>query len=205
MPQVVRHLLVLLALATLGPPAGAQGRTATGGRTIIDRQYEVKSKLVLYLAISTQSVDQNANAETSDAPLRIAVIGEPSTKAEEAFNVTFTGTFNGRKIRWTSFATGQEFVTKSKEERDAWSVAYFLRGGSSEIDDNVDPVAEAYAGLPFLLITEQEDKFRRTAAINFYEDKAQNRMRVQLRTSTFESHGLKPAEKLLQLPGVLVY
>lgn len=190
---------MFVVFASLSSEAGAQGRT------VIDRQYEVKSKLVLYLAISTHTVDQNANTEESDAPLRIAVIGEPSTKAEEAFNATFTGTFNGRRISWTAFPTGRKFVTTSKDERDSWSVAYFLRGGSSEIDESVDPVAEAFSGRPFLLITEQEDKFRRSAAINFYEDKAQNRMRIQLRTSTFESHGLKPAEKLLQLPGVLVY
>jgi len=174
---------------------------------LIDKQYEIKVKYIYYLAAFIQP-KPTARDISKRNPVRIAIIGSGYANSiapvlnNSALKNLLHKYDDGTAIEWKGFKSAEDFLL----DAESCHVVYLLH------DNNIDKqlqkleISDEYkAGKPVLIVTEQADSFRKFAAINFYEERSADRIRIQLRKQSLEDRNLQADPKLLSLPGILTY
>lgn len=213
----MRRFLTICCAALMGvglvlhhsPDARAQQQPAPGAAA--NRQIDIKIRLVYYLAAFVKPAANSPAPAAKNAPIRIVVIGsklardrvlnQPALNQPTPDRAPLRNLNDGNvKVHWDGYPT----LDKLPDELTP-NVIYFLRDDPGIENQLLNLPARCRAPAEVLIITEQDDKFRKEAAVNLYEDKAANRIRIQLRKSSLEDRGLKADPQLLSLQGVLVY
>lgn len=209
--RVVRIALILLG--SLAPLPRAHAQTE-----FINREYELKAKLVH--ALTAYITPENPTPPAGDPPVaapttvRIAVVGPQKTSL-----VTQTNSLRrlgNKDTIWTFYHSGAAGAENSSESdvdqllRNISSdlrIIYLTNDTPASIDQKLRRINddERIAGKPVLIITEQTDAFRKTAAINLFVDQTANQLRVQVRKSQLKEHRLIANEKLYKATGILPY
>lgn len=192
---------VLICLMAGGPSLSAQQAPAV---QVIDHEYEIKAKYLYYLAQFV--TPQNSDAASSGA-LVIAVIG-PSTKLFQEVNKNAAyRSMRNQKVEWRAYATVAEFIAAFPSGTPTPPRLVFLMTPPTEVslDEVSKQATDHLSGLPVLIVTEDDDQFRKSVAVNIFEDKAANRLRMQLRQSSLRERQLQALEAFLKSPAVVLY
>lgn len=196
---------MLICLGTMSGWAWAQPAPAQQG-VVIDREYEIKAKYLYYLAVFVKpAVPESGTAK----PLQIVVIGQPGTKFEETTRQTPYLSIKDKRsvqtVEWLIVKSLDDF--KSKVPKTAPPRIVFLLSDSAgtKLDEDVATLAEHLSDAPTMIVTEDNQKFRQTVAVNFYEDQAANRVRMQVREASLKERNLAAVPDFLKSPAVLKY
>jgi len=161
--------------------------------TTIDRQYEIKAKFLYFLAENLQR-----NPSPAGKPI-IAAVGKQQAGIQQFEDTTRPL----KSVDWAFYPDVAKFINAVKEKPSVQPhILFFFRDEPNKIDEALEEL-DRNELKTMVLVTEQPDRFRKVAA-NFYEDRAANRVRVQLRKSSLPQ-GVTPTQKLLTLSGVTVY
>jgi hypothetical protein len=193
-PRPDRRLTPSLCVVVLAGAAVGFGLAAAPALAqTLDRQYAIKATFLHYLT-------QHLQWTTPPGKVQIATVGKPQN-GDLLFDQTKAGLTTA--VQWSSHADAAALLRHAQQKpTERPHLVFLFRGDSKPLDDAVEKLA---AGLPeVVLVTEQDDRFRKGVSINFYEDKAANRMRVQLRNSSLPN-GVTADKTLQTLSGVIVY
>lgn len=178
---------------------------------VIDHEYEIKAKYLYYLAAFIAPTSQASTAGDSGKEIRIAVIGEAPQDFRATASLPAHSTIKDqnspRTVKWQYFKSLAEFQAEYPREAGRFPRFVFLVGSSSgtKLDEDVTGLAEHVGDAAVVIVTEDNQKFRQLAAVNFYEDKAANRVRMQVRKSSLSSRNLTALPAFLASPAVLPY
>lgn len=198
-----RITAVLVGLGWLaGLVVYAQAPVPNAPVVVVDREYEIKAK---YLYFLTAFVQPKAEAASPPAVKRIAVIGPRNPKFWET-TAKYQKLPLGKtevEVKWVSFADVAAFKQAAQE---SWDLVFLIQADAAVIDKSLLSVSELLTGRPHVLIvTEQDDQFRKSSAVNFYEDKAANRVRIQVRLQSLDERNLVGDPGFLKNDAVIVY
>ena len=165
---------------------------------VLRHQYKIKTSLVYHLARLIRP-----NMPVKVKVIRIAVVGQAKRRQmvlDQPVNNPALRASNGTKLEWKGFDRLDDNAKGFKPD-----VIYFLRDDPRIIEqlEAAEKAFEPPASL--LIITEQDDKLHKGAAVNLFEDKAVQRFVIQILKKSLEDRGLQADPQLLKLPGVLVY
>lgn len=202
-------LFVGILSGTLVSPALAQPGPVIQGAVAIDREYEIKAKYLYYLAgfINPVSATSPAGASPQTAPKRIAIVGPRNETLWRTVSDAKLQKLklNGvvRNVEWKEFPTVEAFRAASSEP---WDIIFVMQVEPATIDRHLAAINEILGNRRgILLVSDQDDQFRRNAMVNMYEDKSANRVRIQIRPKSLEDHGLESLPAFLKHEAVLVY
>jgi hypothetical protein len=208
-----RRSAVVLIAATLGLWPG------TTSAQVINREYEIKAKYLYFLAAFVQPTENPPTSAPDPNPKkRIAYILRPNTTVDALFTQTIADSryrtlkLDGRPytVEWVPFANVAEF---EKAAHESWAMVFLLeRPRPAGDNDNPDlgkdleqvnkalnrklqPGQESRPHV--LVVTDQNDSFKRAADVNFYEDNVLNRVRIQIRGASLKGRKLVPDPKFL--------
>jgi hypothetical protein len=173
---------------------------------VIDREYEIKAKYLYYLAAFVKPT--NAEADTGD--IRIAVIGTPNSTFQQTTERTEFRTLRDndqvRNVVWQTFPSLGEYEAKFPTGSPPPRIVFLMgsRPGNS-LDEDVGKIADSLKGLPVLIVTEDNQRFRQSVAVNFYEDRSANRVKMQVRERSLTERNLQALDAFLKSPAVLRY
>jgi|GEM_PF-6595446 len=169
---------------------------------VVDREYEIKAK---YLYFLTAFIQPKTDSEAAPPRKRIAVIGKPpqkfteTTQLQQKIRLAETDV----PIEWKTFANVDAFRADSRKD---WDIVFLIEAAPSEIDATLTTLQNSIdTQKPLLIVTEQEDQFRKLAAVNFYEDKAANRVKIQVREQSLIDRGLQADAGFLKNDAVIFY
>lgn len=204
-----------------GLAIGAQIAPAQGPQVVvIDREYEIKAKYLYFLAAFVEPTPVAAPAApptvvASRAALQIAVIGERKSANEKLFETAALDQYKKlkdakgeRAVKWIHFKKLEDFQSRAAEP---WHIVFLLEQPLNEIGPSLEKVnqltQETVAGAPrgrqLLIVTEQNDSFRRLATANLYEDQSANRVRIQIRQASLDERRLKANAQFLSSSAVV--
>ncbi len=189
---------------------------------VIDREYEIKAKYLYFLAAFVEPATPPAPATPSPAPavnsreaLQIAVIGERNLTNEKLFETAGLDQYKKlrdakgeRAVKWIHFRSLQDFQNRAAEP---WHIVFLLEQPLNQIGPSLGQIneltQETVGGVErarqLLIVTEQNDSFRRLATANLYEDQAANRVRIQLRQASLSERRLTANAQFLASPAVI--
>lgn len=180
-------------------PAAAQAPVQ-----VQDDQYKIKAKL-LYLLPDFMTWDV---LDKQKGDVWISVITHGQNRAvfnNEIKNLSKTS--SGRKIHWVLHETTDALFKDQPEKGDRWHIVFLLRHTDEAAAKDLEVLEKRFGqrkGVVF--VTEENVNFRMLTAINFYEDVAKNKIRMQLRHDPLkEKIGVTPKDEMLNVDGVLVY
>lgn len=169
-----------------------------------DDQYKIKAKLLYLLPdfMEWKVLDKQRGE------VWISVITHGQTRTvfnNEIKNLSKTS--SGRKINWVFHPTTDALFADKPDNGNRWHIVFLLRHTDDAAAKDLEALDKHFGpqkGVVF--VTEESTKFRTQAAMNFYEDVALNKIRIQLRHDPLkEKFGVTPKKELLNAEGVLVY
>jgi hypothetical protein len=171
-----------------------------------DDQYKIKAKL-LYLLPDFMTWDVLGKDE-GDVWISIITHGQArQVFRDEIKKPSMQKTTSGRKVNWVFHETVDALFADQPENGNRWHIVFLLRHTDDAAAKDLEALDKQFKtrkGVVF--VTEENKQFRKLAAINFYEDVALNRIRMQLRYDPLkDSIGITPKPEMLAVDGVLVY
>lgn len=194
-PLLLCACLVAL-LVRLGSAQPQRQPQAPPQVVVIDREYEIKAKYLFFLpGFITPTAPEQPAADGQLPPLRIAIIGRSNAKLDETINSLKSQKLGKRNVEWKYFASPKDFEAQAASD---WRVVFLLRLEGQAFDDAITKIDALTAGRSIILVTDQNDRFSKLASVNFYEDKTQNRIKMQVSQKKLEERKLNAAPNFLK-------
>ncbi len=167
---------------------------------VIDREYEIKAKYLYFLAAFIEPTNKETSRST--APIRIAVIGPRNSTLWQTAEQPRYQRLGERKVEWVHLPLLVDF---EKQAKQPWNIVFLMEAPADEVNRSLDAINQLVADQPRLIVTEQNDAFRRLAMVNFYEDQVANRIRMQIRVKSLTERNLTARPEFLQSEPVKIY
>ncbi len=200
---------ILTTLSGLGSWSALTLRHATAqdpALITIDNQYRIKAKLLFLLPdFMTWDVLEK---QKSDVSIAVITHGDARTDfRNEIQTETMKVTPGGRKVNWVLYDTARDLLNAPASTAARWHIIFVMRKNEEVVLDDLNKLDARFGqkqGVVF--VTEENTKFRNLAALNFWEDVASNRIRIQLRHKYLhDTIGVTPKKELLAIDGVILY
>lgn len=205
-----RWVLVLWTLGSLfAPTLPATHAQPVVAPVQINNQYKIKAKLLYFLPdFMTWSLPRQ---QAGDVWIGYIHHGDTRTDfTQEIAKDTMKVTSSGRKVHWVPFKTADDLIKAPLPQGALWHLIFVMQKDENAVLSNLEKLQSHFNAdkkdKGVVLITEENNRFRKLAGINFYEDVAANRIRIQLRNAYLkEQVGVTPKPEMLKIEGILVY
>lgn len=201
---VLKTLIGLGSLCALEQPGTGQEPAPVQ----IDNQYRIKAKLLYYLPeFMTWDAPEK---QKGDVWIGVITHGDSKTdfKAEIAVE-KLKLTPSGRKVNWVLYNTVDDLIKATPTTGSRWHLVFVMRKTEEIVLQDLNKLDAHFSKNKkpgVVLVTEENTKFRRQAAVNFWEDVTVNRIRIQLRNTYLrETIGVTPKKEMLEVEGVILY
>ncbi len=201
-------LAVLWALGSwsVWTPLPAVAQPPVPGQVQVNNQNRIKTKL-LYLLPDFMTWDVH---EKEKGDVWIAVITHGNQRADfdnEIAKEQLKKTKSGRTVHWVKYNTPEALLADQANQAHRWHIIFIWRTNEKSTEKDLEVLDKHFGERKgVVLVTEENTRFFSRAAINFYEDVALNRIRMQLRNLYLrETIGVTPKEEMLAIEGVLIY
>lgn len=200
---------ILTTLGGLGSWSALILRSALGQEPAlitIDNQYRIKAKLLFLLPdFMTWDVLEK---QKGDVWIGVITHGDARTDfRNEILGEKMKVTSGGRKVHWLLYDSAKELLNAAPSKASQWHIIFSMRKNEEMVLDDLNKLDARFGRKQgVVLVTEENTKFRSLAALNFWEDVASNRIRIQLRHKYLsDTIGVTPKPEMLAVDGVILY